>query len=122
MPFPSANLNKKTIYACEPISPNQWAEPIPIKVKVSPLTSDVDIMAYGVNVNSYYRMNGTRAELSFLHYQIQPKMAWRFYVDKPIPLVHDVTQQKSDSANYEMEMPKTDLNETVIMLKKIPNR
>lgn len=124
MAFPSANLNKKLIYACEPIvgQLGRWKEPIPMRVKVSPLNNDIDVMAYGTNVNSYYRMNGSVAEIGHLNYQIQPKMAWRFYIDKTLPKTHDETQQKSDSANFEMEVPKTDLNEVVIMLKKIPNR
>lgn len=111
-------INKTIIYLCSQITKTDYDEPIQLSVNIMPSSEDANIETQGLKKIQYLKI-----KQSINKDLLKIKYNDRIYYKKNLPLVHDRTQTKQDSANfYVMADPVITKNTIEIKLKSILNR
>lgn len=116
--FPlNMDINKQIVYLCKKNIEN-FDEPIKLKVSITTLNDEQDIIQYGLKNNKYAVIKQPRNDILD-----SIKAGDRFYFRKELPEIHDSKQFSKDGANYEVSAePTKTINIIKIELKGLPNK
>lgn len=104
----------KFVKATEIGEADTYAEPVHYKLNVITKPDNADIVQFGTAANNMIKIVDSVEILKDF------KVGDRIYYDKPIPKEHDVFQEGTDCANYEIiQDHERTLNVITIRLKKI---
>lgn len=95
MKIPSLKMNMSPFYYVSSVTLTNYLPPERMTANVMPTNSAGDIISLGVTFPDYLRIKQSITD-DLLKFKPNDKIYW----NKPLPLIHSITQSTPESANY----------------------